>query len=75
MRLAKGETLEEILSSITEVAEGVRTIVIMEQLRQHYKLHAPITEMLYNFVFHQYNLEKAIDYLMNYPYGVDVDFL
>lgn len=75
MRMAKGETLDEILSTMPEVAEGVRTIAIMEQLRQHYKLHAPITEMLYNFVFHQYSLEKAIDYLMNYPYAVDVDFL
>jgi len=75
MRLAKGETLDDILSTMPEVAEGVRTIAIMEQLRQHYKPHAPITEMLYNFVFHKYSLEKAIDYLMNYPYGVDVDFL
>lgn len=74
-RMARGETLEQILESMPEVAEGVRTIAIMEQLRKHYKLHAPITEMLYNFVFHNYDLEKAIDYLMNYPYGVDVDFL
>jgi len=75
MRMSRGETLEEILNSMPEVAEGVRTIAIMEQLRLHYKIHAPIAEMLHKFVFHQYNMEEAVNYLMNYPYGVDVDFL
>lgn len=74
-RLAKGETLEEINKTMPELAEGVRTIAIMQKLSKHYKLHSPITQMLYSVVFERFEIEKAIKYLMNYPYAIDVDFL
>ena len=74
-RLAKGETLEEINKTMPELAEGVRTIIIMQKLSKHYKLHSPITQMLYSVVFEKFEIEKAIKYLMNYPYAIDVDFL
>jgi glycerol-3-phosphate dehydrogenase (NAD(P)+) len=35
----------------------------------------PITQMLYNIVFEGYDIDKAIRFLINYPYDVDVDFL
>ena len=75
MRLAQGETLDEIMQTMPELAEGVRTIQIMMQLGKHYKLHYPITRMLHSVVFENFEVERAIDYLMNYPYAVDVDFL
>jgi hypothetical protein len=31
--------------------------------------------MLHEIVFEGFDIEKAMDYLMEYPYGVDVDFL
>jgi glycerol-3-phosphate dehydrogenase (NAD(P)+) len=74
-RIAKGETTEEIRKSMPELAEGVRTLRIARQLAKHYKLHVPITTMLYAVVFENFPLEKALDYLMTYPYAVDVDFL
>jgi glycerol-3-phosphate dehydrogenase (NAD(P)+) len=58
-----------------EVAEGVRTLRIAHALAKHYKLHVPITDMLYSVVFEGFPLEKALDYLMSYPYAIDVDFL
>ncbi|MEM8908069.1 MAG: NAD(P)H-dependent glycerol-3-phosphate dehydrogenase, partial [Bacteroidota bacterium] len=75
LRLANGETLTEILGSMPELAEGVRTIKIMMELGKHYKLHIPITQMLYSVIFEGFEVEKAISYLMKYPYAVDVDFL
>ena len=75
VRLAKGETLEEISSNMPELAEGVRTIKIMRDLGKKFKLHTPITQMLYQVIFEGFDLEKAITYLMTYPYAVDVDFL
>ena len=74
-RLAKGETLEEIRATMPELAEGVRTILIMKQLSKSYKLHTPITMMLYNVVFEGFDINRAIKYLMTYPYSVDVDFV
>jgi glycerol-3-phosphate dehydrogenase (NAD(P)+) len=74
-RLAKGETMEQIKASSQEVAEGVRTLQIARQLAKNYKLHVPITQMLYSIVFEKYDIPKALDYLITYPYDVDVDFM
>jgi glycerol-3-phosphate dehydrogenase (NAD(P)+) len=75
MRLAKGETREEILNSMTEVAEGVRTLRLTRSIARTYRLHVPITEMLFRVVFEGFDIDKAIIYLMEYPYDVDVDFV
>jgi glycerol-3-phosphate dehydrogenase (NAD(P)+) len=75
MRLAQGETAEQIRETMPELAEGVRTLRIAHQLARQYKLHVPITTMLYAVVFEKYPIEKALEYLMTYPYSVDVDFL
>lgn len=74
-RLAQGESLETITDTMPELAEGVRTLKIMKHLSQYYKLHTPITNMLYSVVFEGFNIERALHYLMSYPYSVDVDFL
>lgn len=74
-RLAQGESLEAIQSNMPELAEGVRTIKIMKHLAKHFKLHVPITRILHSVVFEGYDVEKALSYLMKYPYAIDVDFL
>lgn len=75
MRLAQGEKLENIIESMDEVAEGVRTLRIAQQLGKYYEIHVPITEMLYRIVYEDYPIDRAIDFLMRYPYAPDVDFL
>ncbi len=74
-RLARGESATEIRDKMPELAEGVRTLRIARQLARQYKLHVPITSTLYNVVFQGLPVEKALEYLMTYPYAVDVDFL
>jgi glycerol-3-phosphate dehydrogenase (NAD(P)+) len=74
-RIAKGETTEAISATMPELAEGVRTLRIAHALAKHYKLHTPITDMLYAVVFEKLPVEKALEYLMTYPYAIDVDFL
>ncbi len=74
-RLGQGETKETIENTMDELAEGVRTIKIARQLGKYYKLHVPITEMLYQVVYEKRDIDEAINYLMTYPYDVDVDFL
>lgn len=74
-RMGKGESKDAILSSMPEVPEGVGTLRIAEQLAEYYKLHVPITEMLYNIVYKSYDIDKAIEALITYPYDVDVDFM
>ncbi len=74
-RLGQGESKSEILSSMPEIAEGVRTLKIAKHLADHLKLHVPITQMLYRAVYENYDLDHAIEFLMRYPYYVDVDFI
>lgn len=74
-RLGRGETLEEVRATSQELAEGVRTLMITRHLAQHLRLRAPITEMLYRIVFEAFPIKEAMDYLITYPYDVDVDFM
>jgi len=74
-RMAKGENLEDIIASMDEVAEGVKTIKITNKLVKHYKVRAPITEMSYKVLFENLSTENALQYLMKYPFNVDIDFL
>lgn len=74
-RLAQGETLEQILATMEEVAEGVNTIRLVKKIAEHYKMRAPITEMLYRVLFEGMTVKEALAYLMKYPFNTDVDFL
>ena len=74
-RLARGETKEEISASMQSVAEGVRVLEITNQLIRYYGVNAPIITLLYKVIFENYDIYKAIDFLMRYPYVQDVDFI
>ena len=74
-RIGQGESTEAIFNSMPELAEGARTLKIARGLAKYYKLHVPITEMLYNVVFEGFDKQRALYYLMKYPYAIDVDFI
>ena len=74
-RLGEGERLSDLRNSFSETAEGVRTLPIAIQLADHYQIHVPITYMLYKIFYENYSFDAALEYLMRYPYGVDVDFI
>ncbi len=74
-RLGKGEKLEDILNSMTEPAEGLRTVIIARELSRHFGLHLPIVEILFKIIYEDFDKQKALVYLMNYPYTEDVDFM
>ncbi|PHI21860.1 glycerol 3-phosphate dehydrogenase [Lewinellaceae bacterium SD302] len=74
-RIGTGETLEDVRSTSVELAEGVRTLMMTRHLAKTIKLRVPITEMLYRIIFEGFPVDKAMDFLMSYPYDVDVDFL
>ncbi|MCB9285471.1 MAG: NAD(P)-dependent glycerol-3-phosphate dehydrogenase [Lewinellaceae bacterium] len=75
MRLGRGETVEGINDSLTEVAEGVRTILIAKQLADHYKLDVPITQTLYRIIYEGADIFQAIESLIRFPGEADVDFV
>ncbi|MCB0657990.1 MAG: NAD(P)-dependent glycerol-3-phosphate dehydrogenase [Saprospiraceae bacterium] len=74
-RMGQGETLHYISETSEELAEGIRTLKIIYPLMKNYRINAPITQVLYKIVFEDFNIHRAIDFLMNYPYSIDVDYL
>jgi len=74
-RLAKGETLTAILADMDEVAEGINTVRIIKAFLETADLRAPITENLYRVLFEDLDIEDALQFLMKYPFNVDVDFV
>lgn len=74
-RLAKGETLTEITDSMEEVAEGVKSINIVKELSESYKVKCPITYTLYKILHQEMTIKEAHHYLMNFPFRSEIDFL
>ncbi len=74
-RLASGEKLADILQSTDEVAEGINTVKIAKKCADHYQVRAPITSTIYQVLFEEMTVKKALRYLMRYPLNVDIDFL
>lgn len=74
-RLGKGESLQEILDSSTDVIEGIKTLETIRALCINLGVTTPIVEMVYRVFFKNMSIDKAIQVLITYPYAVDVDFL
>lgn len=74
-RYGQGESMEAIMETMPELAEGVRTIQIMKSLADSYKIRVPITQMLHSVIYEDFDIDRALGYLIKFPYGVDVDFL
>lgn len=74
-RIAKGETLTQILDSMNDVVEGIDTVKIIHSLLNYYGVRAPITKTLFKIFFEDMPIEKGVDYLMKFPALKDVDFL
>ncbi len=74
-RLAKGEKLDDILSDMEEVAEGVKTVAVVRALGKAYRFSSPITQTLYRILFEDQSIEKGFTTLMEIPYSQDVAFI
>ncbi len=65
--LAKGETLESILSNLGQVAEGVRTTRIVYEFAMERGVDMPITETVYRIIQGEWSVEKGVHHLMTRP--------
>lgn len=74
-RIAKGEKLQDILPSLGEVAEGVRTLKIGKLIVDHTGVHAPLLQTIYKVVFKGFPMERAVKFLMRYPVSADAEYL
>ena len=73
--LAQGKTRREITGEMAELAEGERTLRIAHRLATYYRIKVPITSMLYKVVFEDFDIDRAIQFLMAYPFEEDTSFV
>jgi len=74
-RLAQEESIDDILGTMDEVAEGVKTIDIINTLAKTFKIRCPITESLYKILHQEITVEDAHSFLMKFPFRAEIDFL
>ena len=71
-RLGKGETLEEVQGSMSEVAEGVKTAKSVHFLAQELGIEVPICEQVYQVLYNGKSLSDAIGELLDREAGVEI---
>ncbi len=64
VQLAKGHSLKKILDSMTGVAEGVSTTLVVWKLARQMGLEMPITETIYRVLYEGANVRHAAAELM-----------
>ena len=74
-RIAKGEKLNDILASLGEVAEGVRTVKIAKLIVDHEGINAPLLQTIYKVLFEDLTMDRAVKMLMRYPVSDDAEYL
>ncbi len=67
LRLGAGESIDDILESMTMVAEGVKTSKSVHQLSQKYGVEMPITEQVYRVLYRGLEPGEAVKELMMRP--------
>ena len=75
MHLANGKTVAEIGEIMDEIAEGYRTIRFAHKIVTAADLNAPIIKTLYNVVYEEKPIKKALIELIYNPLTEDVDFI
>jgi glycerol-3-phosphate dehydrogenase (NAD(P)+) len=64
IRLGQGQTLAEILGSMRQVAEGVKTAKSAMQLARRAGVEMPITEQVFSILYEDTPVAAAIESLM-----------
>jgi glycerol-3-phosphate dehydrogenase (NAD(P)+) len=64
VELAKGRSLDEIIKSMTAVAEGVSTTIVAYNLARQFGVEMPITERIYQVLYHGLSPRQAALELM-----------
>lgn len=72
-RMAKGETLDEIISSMKMVAEGVKTARSVHYMAQSLEVDMPICEQVYEVLYNQKPILEALSSLQHRPLRDELD--
>ena len=73
--LGKGVSLEQVVSELGEVAEGVNTLKLVKQEADRKGIYMPLANVLYEVIFNKLDIATAIKKLMLSAQNSDVEFM
>lgn len=68
-QIGQGKSLEQIISEMNEVAEGVKTAKVVRELAKNYNVDMPISEEIYKVLYEGNNVNDAFKGLLKYETG------
>lgn len=68
-QLGRGKSLEQIISEMNEVAEGVKTAKVVMQLAKDYNVDMPISNEIYKVLYEGNTVNDAFKGLIRYEVG------
>lgn len=72
--LGKGQTLDQIVSDLGEVAEGVNTLKLVREHSRQQDVYMPLVRGLYKVVFKQAPVQDIVREMMASSQSADVEF-
>lgn len=72
-QLGKGRALDEIIEEMSMVAEGVKSVSVVKELAEEYKIHMPITDEVYKVVHEGSTVRDAFKGLLSHETGSEAD--
>ncbi len=73
--LGKGESLDQVVAELGEVAEGVNTLKLVKQEADKKGIYMPLANVLYEVIFNDLEIATAIKKLMLSAQNSDVEFM
>ena len=73
LRLADGESIDKIVESSKELAEGIPTMQVFHEICKERKLFLPLCDTMYNVVYGGLNLNEAKGLIMKRGYENEFD--
>ncbi len=71
--IGKGKKLNDILKSMVQISEGVKTTAVVSQLANQLKIEMPITKEVYEVLFNDKDPKIAIEALMTRKLKLEVE--
>jgi len=73
--LGNGESLEQAIASLGEVAEGVKTLELVKHKADEMGVYMPLVNVLYDVIYTGLSISQAIKTLMMGAQNTDVEFV
>ena len=63
------------MASMSEVAEGIRTLKIAKLIVDNVGANAPLLQMMNKVFFEDFDFDRAVKMMMRVPVGNDAEYL